>query len=83
MTDTGELQRLIRASGLKKTYIASKLGLTPMSLLRKEKNEQEFKPSEIVMLCSLLGITSLTEKERIFFAKEVERNSTVKEARDV
>ena len=71
MTNTGELNKRIDASGLKKSYIAKVLGIAVSSLSRKIANKQEFKASEIDALCNLLGIETLEEKEAIFFAVKV------------
>lgn len=69
MTNTDLLNDKIRASGRKRGYIAEHLGISVYALAKKIKNETEFKPSEIVSLCDVLGITSIKEKELIFFAK--------------
>ena len=53
--------------------IAKAIGLkSAFGLMKKVKNENEFKAKEINALCELLNITSLKEKERIFFAKKVD-----------
>ena len=68
MTNTEMLERSIAESGYKKSYIAKVIGIVPETLGRKIRNESEFTASEIAALCELLGITSLKEKECIFFA---------------
>ena len=68
MTNTTLLEEKINDSGLKKSYIAKKIGITAFSLAKKIRNENEFKASEINGLCALLKIDSAEEKERIFFA---------------
>lgn len=67
MTNTEELRRIIRESGLKYMAIAAKMGLTPYGLQKKIDNKNEFKASEIVNLCEILKIDSPEERERIFF----------------
>lgn len=67
MTDTMELNRLIRKSGLTKSYIAGKLGITLYGFQMKRENKSQFTAEQIKMLCELLGIKSLREKEKIFF----------------
>lgn len=57
MTDTIRLNEEIRQSGLKKSWIASELGLSSYGLLRKMKNQNQFKAGEIKRLCQLLRIT--------------------------
>lgn len=76
MTDTAKLQERIELSGLKKSYIAIKLGITPAAFYQKIANKREFKASEIDALCQILGITDLQEKEAIFFAGKVDELAT-------
>lgn len=69
MTNTELLNKKIQESGFKKSYIAKAIGLkSAYGLAKKIRNETEFKAAEISMLCELLKIESLEEKERIFFA---------------
>lgn len=77
MTNTERLKELIKSCGLKMGFIAEKLGLSDYGLAKKINNETEFKASEIDKLCSILQIKSLDDKEAIFFAKQVELNSTL------
>lgn len=73
MTNTKLLEEAIKNSGYKKSYIAKAIGLkSAFGLAKKIKNENEFKASEINALCKLLKIDSVEEKERIFFANEVD-----------
>lgn len=67
MTDTEALKNKIAEHGLKQGYIAKKLGLTAYGFANKLNNKTEFKSSEIKMLCEILEISSLKEKESIFF----------------
>lgn len=69
MTNTEELERLIDESGLKKSYIAKKLQLSRQGFKKKCKNESLFNTFEINILCDLLNITKLSDKEKIFFVK--------------
>lgn len=69
MTDTNALRELIENRGLKMKYVAEYLGLSAYGFQLKVENRQEFKTSEVKALCELLGILSLKEKERIFFAQ--------------
>lgn len=75
MTNTELLRESIEYSGYKRTYIAHKIGLTYQGYLKKERGESEFKQSEIEELCKLLHLT-LEEKEKIFFANQVDKTST-------
>lgn len=69
MTNTKLLEKIIEQSGLKKNFIARKIGLSPYGLAKKINNETEFKTSEVNKLCKILNISDLAEKDRIFFAK--------------
>lgn len=68
MTNSKLLRALIDEKGLKLKYVAEKLGLSPYGLQLKIDNRQEFKTSEVAVLCDVLEITSLKKKEEIFFA---------------
>lgn len=76
MTDTQELLAIIEKSGLKKGFIASKLGITTYGFQRKVENKSQFKAEEIKILCEVLNITSLKEREKIFFAENVDKMPT-------
>ena len=76
MTNTKLLNEYIECSGLKIGYIAKQLGLSRYGFMRKRDNVSEFFPSEIEKLCEVLKISTLEEKNEIFFAKEVSENST-------
>ncbi len=69
MVDTQYLEEIISSSGKKKTYLAEKIGCTIQSFRLKCKNVNEFTSSQVDTLCTELGITKLTEKEKIFFKK--------------
>ena len=75
MTNSKLLREYINRSGLKRTYVAKKLGLSYQGYLNKESGKSEFTQSEIQDLCDLLSITAL-DKERIFFAKAGDYTST-------
>lgn len=76
MVDTQKLSKKIDESGLKKYYIASRIGLTTYGLQKKINNQTQFKANEIEKLCILLKIKTLEEKEIIFFAKNVGKMET-------
>lgn len=71
MTNTELLKEVILKSGFKLEYLADKCGITRQSLSNKIANRNIFTAEEISVLCRELKINSLTEKERIFFAKQV------------
>lgn len=68
MTNTEALKQKIKDQGLKQGYIADKLGLSAYGFANKVNNVSEFKATEISLLCDILNITSLKEKESIFFS---------------
>ena len=76
VTDTKELNRLIHESGLTKSHIANKLGISLYSFQLKRENKRQFTAEQIKTLCEILDIRSLKEKERIFFAPEVDKMPT-------
>lgn len=69
MTNEELLEEKIAASGKKKGYLAKKCNLSRQGFLNCSKNKANFDSSQIIILCKELGITSLREKEAIFFAK--------------
>lgn len=69
MTDTQYLDELIRNKGLKMNYLADKLGISRVAFNAKRNNNSIFTAREIKILCEELNITSLKEKERIFFSE--------------
>lgn len=73
MTDTLLLREKIESSGLRIGFIANKLGIERTTLWKKVNNERSFKQKEIMQMCELLRIDSLEEKERIFFATDVDK----------
>jgi len=72
MTNSKKLNKKIEESGLKRGFIAEKLGISYHWLNQKINNVVAFKAYEIQILCELLNITDPAEKEAIFFAKNVE-----------
>lgn len=69
MTNKEKLEQAIKAKGLKKAFLAEKIGLTRAGFCNCLNNRAEFRASQINILCDLLGITDLAEKEAIFFAE--------------
>lgn len=76
MTNSALLKKKIKESGVKLGFIVEKLNTSYLWLNKKIENEQDFKAWEIQTLCEILGINDLAEKDRIFFAKNVEKSST-------
>lgn len=73
MTDTNRLNKIIDDSGLKRKWLAEQLDLSPYGFAKKINNENEFKQSEIQMLCEILKIGSLKKRQEIFFSDKVEQ----------
>jgi len=72
MTNKELILERIKKSGLKKKYIAEKLGISYNSLVNKINGDTDFTASQVNNFCKLLNITSLKEKEEIFFACRVD-----------
>lgn len=71
------LEKCIEASGLKKQFIAAKLGISANYFSQKCHNAVDFKTSEVDILCSLLGIRTMEEMQAIFFADSVLKNENI------
>ena len=72
MTNTQLLREKIAESGIKYTFIASKLNISTATLNSKIKNNSEFKASEILKICMLIPLDDL-ERNEIFFSNNVEK----------
>lgn len=68
MTNQELLERKILESGKKKVYLAKKCGLSRMGFRNCINGDALFNTSHVKILCDELNITSLKEKESIFFA---------------
>ena len=77
MTDTELLKNKIHESGLKYGNIADKIGISRTSLYLKVNGDKAFNQSEISILCELLPIKNLEEKELIFFTHQGNKNVTI------
>ena len=71
MTNTKLLKQKIKESGYKIGFIAEQLQMARNTLWLKINDVRPFNQYEINELCNLLNITSLNDKEAIFFAKNV------------
>lgn len=69
MTNTKLLEDKIRQSGLKKGYLAERLGISRTTLCTLLRNESEFKTSQIKILCDVLDIKDDETMKAIFFAE--------------
>ena len=71
VTNSILLKQRIKDSGFRNGYIAEQLGISTATLRFKVNGTYEFKQTEIAKLCELLKITKSSERESIFFAKQV------------
>ncbi len=68
MTNETKLEKKIKDSGKKKGYLAKKCGLSRAGFRNCIKGDAFFNTSQVNILCEELNITTLKEKESIFFA---------------
>jgi DNA-binding Xre family transcriptional regulator len=68
MTNTALLDKCIKDSGLKKSFLAEQLGISAYGFSLKCSNKSEFKANEIETLCKVLKI-GVKDRMAIFFAK--------------
>ncbi len=73
MVNTQLLEEAIDNSGKTRKHLANAIGKTVQTLRLKITGRLEFTNTETDILCRELSIRNLTEKERIFFAKNVEK----------
>lgn len=67
MTDSSKLKDVVEKSGLKKTFIAEKLGLSYQGYLKKENGKSEFMAKEISVMKDLLRLSN-KEVSEIFLS---------------
>lgn len=81
MTDIKKLNKEISDSGLRKSWIAEKLGISYQSFWNKLKGKRTFKINEIIRLSNILNLT-FDMRERIFFSSIslVDKKSTFNES---
>lgn len=71
MTDTKALKELVNKKGIKYITLAAQLNLSYYGLKKKIDNKSYFNAKEIKEICDILNITSLKERDKIFFANNV------------
>ena len=69
MTDVIELEYALKKAKMTKKAFAIALGISLQTLYNKLNNSAEFKASEILKACEILGLKN-SEKEKIFFAND-------------
>jgi len=68
MTNKKLLEQRIDDLGLKKNFLAKKVGLSDQGFRNCLNNQAEFKASQIAVLCEILQITDIETVKSIFFA---------------
>lgn len=58
MADNARLQKLVKDSGVKKSFIAEKMGITYQGYVKKESGKSEFIASEIKVIKDILHLTN-------------------------
>lgn len=76
MVDTKLLEKWIDDSGKSYGHLAKACGITVQTLRLKRLGLTPFNTDEVIALCSELNITKLTDRERIFFAPNVDKMSS-------
>ena len=66
MVNTDLINASIEEKGLKLKFIASKIGISSTALRKKINNVYEFKVSEAVKLCEVLGLDGIRLSNGIF-----------------
>lgn len=75
MTDTKKLQGKMKEKGYTIAHLARHIEMSAGGLFNKIHNDNEFVCSEVSAISDVLGL-SADERQAIFFANEVELNST-------
>jgi transcriptional regulator with XRE-family HTH domain len=76
MADLVRINRIIIESGMKKEFVAEKLGMSPTSLSNKLAGRTPFTIKEANAFCELFGITDAEEMRKLFFAPDVDISET-------
>ena len=58
MADVERLKERIKASGIKKSYLAERMGITYQGYVKKENGNSQFLASEIAILKDVLRLTN-------------------------
>lgn len=75
MTNADLLEIALIKCKISKKELAEHIGISHQALYNKLNNVAEFKASEIFKISELLNLSG-SERESIFFAHQVENNST-------
>lgn len=71
MTDMERLKKIIIESGVKKSFIAKKLGITRTALDKKLETGSDFKAFQMFILADILHLSDQETRE-IFFSQDVD-----------
>lgn len=66
MINTELINETIEKKGIKLKFIAGKIGISSTALRKKINNVYEFKVSEAVILCEVLGLDGIRLKNDVF-----------------
>ena len=66
MINTELINETIEKKGIKLKFIAGKIGISSTALRKKINNEHEFRVSEAVILCEVLGLDGIRLKNDVF-----------------
>jgi len=58
MTDCARLQELVKSSGIKKSFIAEKMGISYQGYVKKESGKSQFLANEIAVLKDVLRLSN-------------------------
>lgn len=70
LVNTTLLKKKVKESGYRPGWIAEQLGITSSAWSYKVNGKRNFSVEEVMLLCKLLKIKSLKEREAIFFSPE-------------
>lgn len=68
MVNTTLLKEKVKDSGYRSAWLAEQLEITPNAFWYKLNGQRSFSTEEVKLLCKLLKINSLKERNDIFFA---------------
>lgn len=75
MTDTVKLKEAIKSRGVKTTFLAKAVDMTPQGFFKKLNNSSDFKAWQMLKIVDVLHLSN-DEAREIFFAQNVDGKST-------
>ena len=64
--NNNKIDELIKEKGVKKNFLAAKLGMSYPSLYKRLNGQADWKAGEVLTICKILGL-SKQERQDIFF----------------